>query len=165
MHGAPPSSETRAERPSEREVVFSRLLNAPRDVVWRMWSELQHVSEWYGPDGFTTTTHEFDFVPGGVWRHVMHGPDGTDYPTRVVFREIDAPSRIVYDNDWDLPGAPLAFPNVITFEPIGDKTALSIHMTFPNDEAMRVAVERYGVLHGGMQMLGRVSRIASTLNG
>src|SRR5262245_21543575 len=68
MHSDAFGATSQAEHPSASEVVFSRLLDAPRELVWRMWSELRHIHEWYGPDGFTTTTFEFDFVPGGVWR-------------------------------------------------------------------------------------------------
>jgi uncharacterized protein YndB with AHSA1/START domain len=110
-----------------------------------------------GPAGFTTTTHEFSFVPDGVWRFIMHGPDGTDYPTVVVFREIEAPSRLVYGNGWDLPGSPLDFKVVVTFVAEGTKTRLALHMTFNSDEAYRTAVERYGVLHGGTQTLDRLA--------
>lgn len=145
--------------PSDREVVFSRVLDARPALVWRMWSEQRHLHEWWGPEGFTTTTSEFDFVAGGIWRHVMHGPDGTDYPTHIVFREIDPPSRLVYDHAWDLPGVPLAFHVVVTLEPIGSKTALSLRMTFASPEALRVAVERYGVLEGGKQTFDRMQRL------
>jgi uncharacterized protein YndB with AHSA1/START domain len=145
-------------QPSPQEMAFSRLLDAPRELVWRMWSELQHIHEWYGPEGFTTTTFEFDFVPGGVWRHIMHGPDGTDYPTLITYREIAAPSRLVYDNRWELPDAPIEFRVVVTLEVAGSGTALSLHMTFPNADALRVAVERYGVVDGGKQTLDRMAR-------
>ena len=158
MHVDPLASGSRVEQPSPLEVVFSRVLDAPRELVWRMWSELEHIHEWYGPEGFTTTTFEFDFAPGGVWRHIMHGPDGTDYPTRITFREIDPPSRLVYDNSWDLPGAPLDFRVVVTLEEIGNMTELSLHMTFQSAEALRVAVERYGVMEGGTQTLDRMAR-------
>jgi uncharacterized protein YndB with AHSA1/START domain len=158
MPAEPPGTVSRAVRPSEREVVVSRLLEAPRELVWRMWSELQHIHEWYGPEGFTTTTFEFDFAPGGVWRHVMHGPGGAEYPTRIVYREIDPPSRLVYDNGWEMPGVELEFRVVVTLEAIGSRTALSIHMTFPSADALRVAVERYGVLEGGKQTLDRIAR-------
>ncbi|HZS59894.1 MAG TPA: SRPBCC domain-containing protein [Gemmatimonadaceae bacterium] len=153
---------TTTDHPSDREVVFSRVLDATRDVVWRMWTEPRHLHEWWGPAGFTTTTSEFNFVPGGVWRHVMHGPDGTDYPTRIIFREIDPPSRLVYDNTWDLPGAPLDFHVVLTLDAIGSATALSLHMTFPSAEALQVAVERYGVLTGGTQTLARLVQVAQS---
>src|SRR5450432_2436111 len=98
---------------SDREVIFSRLLDAPRELVWKVWSDPEHLHVWFGPEGFTITTQEFSFVVGGIWRFIMHGPDGTDYPTLIVFREIDPPSRLVYDNGWDLPGAPLDFTMVV----------------------------------------------------
>jgi len=145
------------EHPSNREVIFSRLLDAPRELVWKVWCDPQHLLQWWGPAGFTTTTHEFSFVPDGEWRFIMHGPDGTDYPNLVVFREIEPPSRLVYENGWDLPGSPLDFKVVVTFDAVGTKTRLSLHMTFRNAEAYRTAVERYGVLEGGRQTLDRLA--------
>ncbi|HEX7980964.1 MAG TPA: SRPBCC domain-containing protein [Gemmatimonadaceae bacterium] len=149
-----------AERLSDREVVFTRSVDAPCERVWMIWTELRHLHQWWGPAGFTTTTHEFTFAPGGVWRFVMHGPDGTDYPNRIVFREIDPPSRIVYENGWDLPGMPLDFTVVVSFEPQGAKTRFSLHMTFRDADALRTAVERYGVMHGGIQTLDRLAQYA-----
>jgi uncharacterized protein YndB with AHSA1/START domain len=146
-----------AERLSDREVVFTRLVDAPRERVWMIWAELRHLHRWWGPAGFTTTTHEFTFAPDGVWRFVMHGPDGTDYPNRIVFREIDPPARIVYENGWDLPGVPLDFTVVVTFAPEEEKTRFSLHMTFRDAEALRAAVERYGVMQGGTQTLDRLA--------
>ena len=125
-----------------------------------IWTEPEHLHRWWGPSGFTTTTHEFTFAPGGVWRFVMHGPDGTDNPTRIVFREIDPPSRIVYENGWDLPGAPLDFTVVVAFVPVEAKTRFSLHMTFRDADALRTAVERYGVLRWGVQTLDRLAQYA-----
>jgi uncharacterized protein YndB with AHSA1/START domain len=145
-------------RPSAREVVFSRLITAPVDLVWEIWSDLRHLHEWFGPAGFTTTTEEFAFAPGGVWRFTMHGPDGTDYPTRIVFRTIEPKTRIVYTNDWDLAGALLDFTVVVDFVAEGARTRLSLHMTFADEAAMRTAVERYGVLRGGVETFERIAR-------
>lgn len=158
-----PSGVSQLDRPSDREVTFWRLLDASRELVWQVWSDLTHLHQWFGPAGFTTTTHEFAFVPGGVWRFIMHGPNGTDYPNRIVFREIVPPSRLVYENGWDLPGAPLDFGVVVTFEAEGPKTRLSIHMTFRDAEALKTAVERYGVLEGGTQTLGRIAQYVGGL--
>jgi uncharacterized protein YndB with AHSA1/START domain len=144
-------------RPSGREVVFSRLIAAPPELVWEIWSSVRHLHEWFGPTGFTTTTQEFAFVPGGVWRFTMHGPDGTNYPNRIVFRTIEPKTRIVYENSWDLPGAPLDFTVVVTFAAEGDGTRLILHMTFANDAAMQTAVERYGVLSGGIETFERIA--------
>lgn len=142
---------------SEREVTFTRVLDAPPALVWNAWSDVDQINRWWGPAGFTTTTHEFDFTPGGVWRYIMHGPNGTDYPNRVVFREIAPPSRIVYDNAWDLAEAPLEFSVVVTLVPVGQKTRLSLHMTFRDAAAFKTAVELYGVLPGGTQTLDRLA--------
>ena len=152
------------EYPSDREVIFTRVLDAPRELVWKVWSELSHLHEWWGPTGFTTTTHEFAFAPGGVWRFVMHGPDGTDYPTRIVFREIVAPKRIVYENSWDLPGAPLEFTGVITLDAAESrKTTLAMRMSFADVSAFKTAVERYGVLEGGTETFDRLNEYVSAL--
>ncbi len=72
---------------SDREIVATRVFDAPRELVFQVWTDAKHVSNWWGPRGFTTTTYEMDVRPGGVWRHVMHGPDGTDYPNEIVFVE------------------------------------------------------------------------------
>jgi uncharacterized protein YndB with AHSA1/START domain len=79
-----------------RSIVGTRVFDAPRELVFAAWTEPQHLSQWWGPDGFTTTTHAFEFRAGGVWRFVMHGPDGRDYENRITFDEIVPPERIVY---------------------------------------------------------------------
>ena len=63
---------------SDRELMISRLIEGPRDAVFEAFTEVQHLSPWWGPDGFTTTTHTFEFSEGGVWEFTIHGPDGTD---------------------------------------------------------------------------------------
>jgi uncharacterized protein YndB with AHSA1/START domain len=144
-------------RPSSHEVVFTRLLDAPRDIVFQAWSDPRHLHRWWGPYGFTITTHEFSFVPGGVWRFTMLSPSTEPNPTRVVFREIDPPSRLVLENSWGLPDAPLAFTLVASFEPVGTKTRLSMRLSFRDAAAMKIAVERYGVIEGGVQTLERMA--------
>jgi uncharacterized protein YndB with AHSA1/START domain len=161
MPGPEPST---VERPSDHEVVFRRLLDAPAELAWKIWSDPEHLRHWFGPAGFTLTTLEFDFVPGGVWRFVMHAPDGTDNPNRVVFREIVPTSRLVYENSWDRPGAPLDFLVVVTFEPEGRRTRFSIRMTFRDARAMKTAVEMYGVLPGGIETLDKVVRYLSAFS-
>ena len=146
-----------AARASGREVTFSRYIAAPVALVWELWSDARHLNEWFGPTGYTLTTHEFSFTPGGVWRLVMHAPDGSmNVPTRIVFTSIEPMSRITYTNDWGLDDAPLAFDVAVTFEPERTGTRLAFCMTFANEEAVRVAVERYGVLKGADETLQRV---------
>src|SRR6478672_9648141 len=66
-------------------MIGTRVLDAPRTLVFDMWSDPKHLAQWWGPDGFTTTTSAFDLRPGGVWSFVTHGPDGRDYQNRIVF--------------------------------------------------------------------------------
>lgn len=82
---------------AEREAVAERLLSAPPDRVFRALSNAEHLERWWGPEGFRTTTHSFDFRPGGMWRCTLHGPDGVDYENEYVFAEID-PHRVVIDH-------------------------------------------------------------------
>ena len=82
-----------------RVIVGVREFDAPRELVFSVWTDAKHLAQWWGPNGFTTTTSRFEFRPGGVWRFVMHGPDGRDYQNRVVFDEIVPPERIVYRHD------------------------------------------------------------------
>ena len=83
---------------ADREIVVSRVFDAPRELVWEAWTNPKHVANWWGPTGFSTTIEKMDVRPGGEWKHVMHGPDGTDYPNHSVFIEVVKPERIVYSH-------------------------------------------------------------------
>lgn len=87
-----------ASSPNDCDIFSTRLLAAPRELVWRAWTEPQHLARWWGPKGFTNTFREFDPRPGGHWRFTMHGPDGTDYDNHSVFVALAAPERIVLDH-------------------------------------------------------------------
>src|SRR5262245_54717833 len=111
-----------------RSIVGTRVLAAPRALVFSVWTDPRHLVQWWGPNGFRTTTHAFDFRPGGVWRFVMHGPDGRDYQNRITFDEIVAPERIVYRHDGAEDVEPVSFTQTVTIEDIGDgKTRLTWH--------------------------------------
>jgi uncharacterized protein YndB with AHSA1/START domain len=73
-------------------IIGTRVFDAPRDLVFEVWTDPKHLSQWWGPNGFTTTTGHFDMRPGGVWRFVMHGPDGRDYQNLITFEEVARPS-------------------------------------------------------------------------
>ena len=112
-----------------RELVATRLLDAPRDLVWRAWSEPEHLARWWGPDGFRNTFQELDFRPGGRWRFVMHGPDGTDYRNESVFVEIAPTHLIVLDHS--APRFRLAFH----FADEGGGTRVTMAQRFETPEA------------------------------
>src|ERR1700739_3864611 len=71
-----------------RQLTISRLLNAPVELVWTMWSDPEHIKHWWGPKGFTNTIFKMDFRDGGEWDFIMHGPDGKDYPNKHHFKKI-----------------------------------------------------------------------------
>ena len=113
------------ESTTDRELVHSRLIDAPRERVYRAFAEPEHLARWWGPKGFTNTFQEFDPRPGGRWQFVMHGPNGADYPNQSVFVEIVKPERIVFDH---LSGP--AFQVTATFAEEAGKTRLTFRMLF-----------------------------------
>src|SRR5262245_27650391 len=110
---------------SDREIIATRVFDAPRELVYRMWTDRQHVARWWGPNGFTNTIHEMDVRPGGVWRFVMHGPDGRDYQNKIVYTEVVPPERLAYDH---VSGP--TFSAVVTFAEEGGKTRVTGRMVF-----------------------------------
>ncbi|HYV90213.1 MAG TPA: SRPBCC family protein [Chitinophagales bacterium] len=139
---------------ADRELVITRIINAPRELVFEAWTDPKHIVEWWGPDGFTTTIHEMDVRPGGVWRFIMHGPDGVDYPNRIVYTEIVKPERLVYEHDSDKENDPGQFHVTITFGEQGGKTKLIMHSIFKSAEALE-EVKKFGAVEGGNQTLNR----------
>jgi len=135
-----------------KTLVITRTLNAPRSLVWKMFSDPYHLAQWWGPAGFTNRVEKLDFRTGGSWVHVMIGRDGRELPTDNVILEVKEPERIVYRNapaDPKLFGdnPPPAFTKTVTFEDAGGKTILKLVCTF-DTEAHREAVVRRGFVLG-----------------
>ncbi len=84
--------------PPDCEIVTSRIMKAPIEVVFRAWAEADHLKHWWGPNGFTNTMQVHDFRSGGKWSFIMHGPDGRDYPNESVFIKVEAPYFIVWNH-------------------------------------------------------------------
>jgi uncharacterized protein YndB with AHSA1/START domain len=144
---------------SLREIVTTRLFAAPPERVFDAWSHAESLARWWGPKGFTTTTHVFDFRPGGEWNHTMHGPDGTDYPNRLVFDEIVLPARIVYTNRFAIDGVPTQFTQTVTFVGRGDdRTELTMRMVFHSAAERDAVANKYGAIEGAEQTLARLDQ-------
>lgn len=160
------SSAAKARKPSalaDREIVITRVLNAPRDLVWKAWTDPRHVVHWWGPTGFTNTLHEMDVRPGGVWRHVMHGPDGTDYPNKVVYLEVVKPERLVYSHGDDVEGHACQFHVTVTFaKQQGGKTKVTLRMLFET-AAQRDETVKFGAVEGGNQTLDRLEAYVASM--
>ena len=140
----------------DREITATRLFDAPRELVWKAFTELEHVEKWWGPDGFTTTTYAREVRPGGVWRFVMHGPDGRDYQNKITYVQVVPPERLVYRHGGDKDVEPVSFEVSVTFEDEGGKTRMHWRMLFPSKNAKDYTVRTYGAEDGLRQTLGRL---------
>ncbi len=143
---------------SDREIRITKNFDAPRDLVFDAWTEPEKIGQWWGPDGFTTTTFEMDFKPEGVWKFIMHGPDGTDYNNRIEYTKIKRPELIKYDHfgHLDKDGDPPHFKSTILFEEVGNQTKITMQMLFPTKEAREKSAE-FGAVEGANQTLGRLA--------
>ena len=142
----------------EREIVLSRVFNAPRDLVFKAWTDAQHISNWFGPKGFVTTAHEMDARVGGRWRFDMKAPDGTVFTNRVVYLEIRAPELLVFDHGSDVDHDPNKFRVTITFDAHGDsKTVVTLRQLHPT-KARRQMVIGFGAVELGYQTLDKLAQ-------
>ncbi|HEX6371871.1 MAG TPA: SRPBCC family protein [Longimicrobium sp.] len=147
---------------ADREIVLSRELDAPRELVWRAYTEPAHVAVWWGPNGFTNTVHEHDVRVGGRWRFIMHGPDGRDYPNRIVYQEIVEPQRLVFLHGEDVDDDPGAFHVTVTFDDLGGRTRVTQKMVFAT-AAQRAGVEQFGAVELGNQTLAKLAAYLRTM--
>ena len=139
-------------------MIVMRELDAPRDLVFEAWADPRHLSQWWGPDGFTTSTSAFDMRPGGVWRFVMHGPDGRDYDNRITFDEIVRPEFIRYHHGGGEDVEPVQFHTTVTFEDLGSRrTRITLHAVFPSAAERDRVVKEYGADKGLVQTMGRLA--------
>ncbi len=143
---------------TDREIALSRVVDAPREAVFVAWTEPEQVADWWGPDGFTNTIGEMEVRPGGVWRFVMHGPDGVDYPNHIVFIEVVEPERLVYSHRGDDGEAGGTFLVTVTFGELDGKTHVTMTLLFDTVEHHDRVVEEFSMIDGGKQALGRLAR-------
>ncbi len=115
---------------ADREIVTTRLFHHPCERVFRAWTEPDHLARWWGPKGFTNTFEEFNPKPGGAWKFVMHGPDGTDYHNKSVFVEIIKPEKIVFDHLMPMH----RFRVTTTFTEEAGRTRVTFRMRFETAE-------------------------------
>jgi len=139
-----------------RSIIGTRVFDAPRELVWTVWTDPKHLAQWWGPDGFSTTTSAFDMRPGGIWRFVMHGPDGRDYQNRITFDEIVKPERLVYHHGGGDDVEPVRFTTTVTFEDLGGRTRVTLHGVFPSAAERDRVIREYGADKGMVQTLSRL---------
>jgi uncharacterized protein YndB with AHSA1/START domain len=144
---------TRITTTSDRELVIERLLNAPIELVWEVFTEPDHIKNWWGPNGFTNTIFRMDIKPGGTWDFIMHGPDGRDYKNKNIFLEVVKHERIVYEH--------VSTPKhvtTITFTEKENKTLLKWRMVFDTVEEKENVIKVFKADEGLKQNVGKLEK-------
>lgn len=136
---------------TNRELVITRLLNAPVELVWEVFTNPEHIKNWWGPNGFTNTIDTMEVKPGGIWEFVMHGPDGTDYKNKNTFKEVVKHQRIVFEH--------VSTPKhttTITFTAKNKQTTLHWHMLFESAEQLEQVIKVFKADEGLKQNITRL---------
>ena len=123
-----------ANKQKENELYLVRYYDAPIRAVWEAWTDPEQAAHWWGPRGFTITTHSKDLRPGGHWNYTMHGPDGIDYPNIATYFEVEEQAKLVYDHGANETLPPL-FRVTVLFSEENGKTKMEMTMALPSKEA------------------------------
>ena len=145
------------------QLVFTRILNASRELVWEAWTRPEYIREWWGPKGFTTTSQQMDVVPGGIWRFILHGPDGRDYESVIQFIEVEKPERLVYKHVEEEGTGPVNFRVEIWFTRLGKKTSVNLKMIFESPENLDELNRERGIINGALDTLERLETYLKNL--
>lgn len=141
---------------ADRELIITRILNAPVELVWEVWTNADHIKNWWGPNGFTNSISKMDLKPGGEWNLVMHGPDGKDYKNKSLFKEIVKHKKIAYQH---VSGP--KFTATIEFEKKGTQTHLKWHMLFATKEEFIQTVKTFKADEGLRQNVSKLEAYIS----
>jgi uncharacterized protein YndB with AHSA1/START domain len=151
--------------PIDREIVFGRVIDAPRDVVYAAWTDPDQIQKWFGPEGMTIETKEIDLSPGGVWRFDMVAPDGTRYTNRMVFLRIEPPTLLEVEHGSDQDNDPGKFRMLVTFDEQSDgKTVLTLRQMHPSRERRQAGIG-FGAVEYGGQTLEKLARHVAAVGG
>lgn len=151
--------------PIDREIVLSRVIDAPRSAVYAAWTDPDQIEKWFGPEGMVIETKEIDLNPGGVWRFDMVAPDGTRYSNRMVFLCIDTPALIEVEHGTDQENDPGRFRMLITFdEQSNGKTVLTLRQMHPSKERREWAIG-FGAVEYGGQTLKKLAHHVAKVRG
>jgi uncharacterized protein YndB with AHSA1/START domain len=149
----------------DREIVLSRVVAAPRELVFRAWTDPRHLPMWFGPEGFRVETREIDIRAGGRWRFVFIGPDGMRYDNRIVFRKIEPPRVLEMDHGTDADDDPHRFRVIVTFDQQSNgKTVVTLRQLHPT-KALRDGKVGFGAVEFGHQTFDKLAKHVEALKG
>ena len=151
--------------PLDREIVISRVIDAPRSLVYAAWTDPEQIQSWFGPEGFAIETKEIALKPGGVWRFDMIAPDGTRYSNRMVFLRLEAQALIEVEHGSDQDDDPARFRMLVTFdEQSNGKTVITLRQMHPSKQRRDGAIG-FGAVEYGGQTLDKLARHVAKVKG
>lgn len=158
-------NETTTVTTEDAELVIERVFDAPRELVWKAYTEPEHIQRWWGPHGTTTTVVEMDVRPGGTWRFVNHGPDGQDAPFKGEYLEVVPPERLVQTFIFDVEGFnDQAAAETLTLEALDGRTRVHARSRYPSVEALQGALSA-GMVGGLIETYDRLDQLLTALVG
>jgi len=140
---------------TERDIIITRVIKAPRELVFEAWTDSKHLDKWWGPNGFSNETHEFEFKEGGKWKFTMRSEWG-DFSQTIIYEEILPPSRLRYIHEG-------VFWSEVTFTEKDGETTIVMRNVFPTEEALKEVVEKYGAVEGGKQTIEKLDAYVTGL--
>ncbi|MET0245103.1 MAG: SRPBCC domain-containing protein [Flavitalea sp.] len=143
-------------------LIHTRLLNAPRELVWEVWTNPDHIKEWWGPDGFSLTTKSMHVEPGSNWQFVMHGM-GQDWQNKIEYTEVIKPSLLTYRHTGERSDE-YNFTVTILFEEHEGKTMLTMKSIFSSKEIIDELNRKVNAIEGGKQTLNRLTGYVEQLS-
>ena len=144
----------------ENILIHTRILDAPRDLVWEVWTTPEHIKEWWGPNGFSLTTKSMTVEPGKIWDSVMHGW-GRDFDSKVEYVEVKRPSLLSYKHFGE--SEEYDFFVSVSFTEVEGKTLLTMKSTFKSKAIIEELNKRVNAIEGGKQTLNRLEDYLKTL--
>jgi uncharacterized protein YndB with AHSA1/START domain len=147
-------------RQEGNQLIHTRLLNAPRELVWEVWTEPEHTKQWWGPDGFTLTHRSMEVEKGKFWKFIMHG-HGQDYDNKIEYLEVIKPVSLSYKHGDETDT--LSFMVYVTFEEAGKKTLLTMRSVFESEEIIEELKKKVNAVEGGKQTLNRMELYVNDL--
>ncbi len=136
-----------AAKNKPNELYITRVYNAPVKLVWEAFTDPKHSAHWWGPRGFSITSHHKELRPGGTWKYTMHGPDGTDYPNIATYHEVEPCARLVYDHGATETTPPL-FRVTVNFSEKNGRTTMDMTMALATPEAAK-EIKKFVKMAGG----------------
>lgn len=146
----------------ENIIIHTRILDAPRDLVWEVWTTPEHIKEWWGPNDFSLTTKSMNAEPGKMWHFIMHGM-GKDWDNKIEYTQVKKPSFLSYKHSGE--GADYSFEVSILFEEVEGKTLLTMKSVFESKEIIDELNRKVNAIEGGKQTLNRLENYLKLITG